>query len=250
MENELNRLKQLIEAIGNSEVEPSGNQNLKDLLLKAHHQITRIEVLNDLNERQRVLELEAEEEQLPEPEQEPKQPEANSFAPSDEQQAEDAGQQETEQTSLEPQSPKEEFTGEAKTDPTELNPHPPAEPPITESAVQNGLREMGIEGSGVELNDRNKGNDNSLANRLGQSKIDDLKKAIGLNERFLFSNELFNGNMEAFNRSLNELNHIATREDAHKYINLQLKEQYNWDEESETVAAFLSLVERRFIEQK
>ena len=88
---------------------------------------------------------------------------------------------------------------------------------------------------------------NSLADYLGSKRIDDLKTAIGLNERFLFSNELFDGNMEAFNRALSELNHLESYEHANNYVEKQLKPTYEWDMESETTVAFMSLIQRRFM---
>lgn len=82
--------------------------------------------------------------------------------------------------------------------------------------------------------------------QLGNGPLNNLKEAIGLNERFLFSNELFNGNMEAFNRALNELNHLENTPDAERLINEQLAPNYKWDIENEAVERFISLVKRRF----
>jgi hypothetical protein len=98
-----------------------------------------------------------------------------------------------------------------------------------------------------DVNERNKRDDDSLASKLKKTKIEDLKSAVALNQRFLFSNELFNGNMEAFNRALNELNHLENMDEALRYIDLQLSKNYNWKKDSDTVGEFLSLIERRFI---
>ncbi len=98
-----------------------------------------------------------------------------------------------------------------------------------------------------DVNERNKRDDDSLASKLKKTKIEDLKSAVALNQRFLFSNELFNGNMEAFNRALNELNHLENMDEALRYIDLQLSKNYNWKKDSDTVGEFLALIERRFI---
>ena len=45
----------------------------------------------------------------------------------------------------------------------------------------------------------------TLGDRAGKTKLSDLKKAFGINERFLYANELFNGDMSAFTRALEEL---------------------------------------------
>jgi hypothetical protein len=99
----------------------------------------------------------------------------------------------------------------------------------------------------VDRNEQLKQEDNSLASRLKKSPIVDLKASIGLNQRFLFSNELFNGNMEAFNRAINEINHMESFEDAKRYLEIQVAPQYHWNLEGETVLEFQELVERRFM---
>lgn len=98
-----------------------------------------------------------------------------------------------------------------------------------------------------EINEAVANKEPSLADHLRKKSIQKLADSIALNERFLYSNELFNGNMEAFNRALNELDHIASKEDADRFINVQLKENNEWDMDSETVLNFISLVERRFV---
>jgi len=97
-----------------------------------------------------------------------------------------------------------------------------------------------------EINDAVASSETSLADKLRSKSIKKLADSIALNERFLYSNELFNGNMEAFKRALNELDHIASKEDAQRYIELQLKVENNWSLESDTVQSFILLVERRF----
>lgn len=127
--------------------------------------------------------------------------------------------------------------------------------PVAESSeetvldVESEMNAMGIENSGMEVNEvaALQGEDNTLNTRLQKQPIHDLRRAIGLNERFLYTNELFNGNMEAFNLAINELNHISSLEDAFRIIDLQLKPKYNWEDTSEAVAQFLDLVERRFL---
>lgn len=108
------------------------------------------------------------------------------------------------------------------------------------------VSESETEESITELNDTVASDTPSLADKLSNKSIKKLADTIALNERFLFSNELFNGNMEAFKRALTELDHIASKEDANRYIEKQLKEENNWSMESETVQSFVTLVERRF----
>ena len=86
----------------------------------------------------------------------------------------------------------------------------------------------------------------TLSDKLRKKSITKLADSIALNERFLYSNELFNGNMESFKRALNELDHIASKDDAQRYIEMQLKDEHQWNMESQIVQGFIALVERRF----
>jgi hypothetical protein len=74
----------------------------------------------------------------------------------------------------------------------------------------------------------------------------DLRLAIGIYERYLFANELFNGSLEAYEESVNAINGFDTLEQAERYIMGQLKKKYNWDMENETVLQFQTLVKRRY----
>jgi hypothetical protein len=73
-----------------------------------------------------------------------------------------------------------------------------------------------------------------------------LKKAIGLNERFLFANELFNGDVDALGKAIEELNHVE-QADAERLMNEEFATRYKWDDENTTVITFKSLVARRFL---
>jgi len=90
------------------------------------------------------------------------------------------------------------------------------------------------------------GEQRTVAEAAGQQHLNDLHKAMGINERFLYTNELFGGSMQAFSQAVEELNHIESKEDANRLMDESLSRRYKWDEESETVEAFRALVARRF----
>jgi hypothetical protein len=119
--------------------------------------------------------------------------------------------------------------------------------PVPEPVEEESVPESVAAEAQQETNERFNKDDNSLAGRLKKSPVSDLKAAIGLNQRFLFSNELFNGNMEAFNRAINELNHLESLNDAKRFMEIQLAPTYEWNNESEAVIEFNELVERRFM---
>ena len=86
----------------------------------------------------------------------------------------------------------------------------------------------------------------SLAEKLGKSPIDDLKKAIALNQKFLFINELFNGQEPSYQEAIAEINAMPSLEDAWNY--LQLNHQASeWNREDEAVEQFAVLLQRRFM---
>ena len=70
--------------------------------------------------------------------------------------------------------------------------------------------------------------------------------AIGINDKFLLLNELFNGSMEKYNKSIRALNSFSTLLGARTYMS-ELQIEFQWDCESEAYKKLGDLVERRFI---
>ena len=85
----------------------------------------------------------------------------------------------------------------------------------------------------------------SLADKLSKSKVHDLTKAFGISEKFLFMNELFEEDSDNYKRALNTLNNFSSWDDAEQEL-LKLSEKYTWDQESEFVNRFMTMVERRY----
>ncbi|MBD77823.1 MAG: hypothetical protein CL840_02625 [Crocinitomicaceae bacterium] len=101
--------------------------------------------------------------------------------------------------------------------------------------------------TGSSLNDQLEANDDSLANKLSKQPISDLRTAFGLNERFLFANELFGGDGQEFIRALNEFNHLDNFEDAKRLIKARYESDFGWKPDDENVMAFVGVVERRYL---
>lgn len=91
-----------------------------------------------------------------------------------------------------------------------------------------------------------KSGDNSLANKLSKTKIKDLVNSIGLNEKFLFINELFEGNSAKFNEEIQVLNTQNTGADAMQYFQ-QLQQKNNWEKDSKVYEKLKDLIERRYL---
>ena len=88
--------------------------------------------------------------------------------------------------------------------------------------------------------------DNSLAAKLGKKKIKNLVNSIGINEKFLFTNELFEGNTEQFIKTINELNNLASFDEANGYLS-NLVAVNKWETEESSYLKLLALVERKYL---
>jgi hypothetical protein len=84
-----------------------------------------------------------------------------------------------------------------------------------------------------------------VVNKLQKPAIDDINKAIGFNDKFLFANELFAGNMQEFSIAIQQLNNAGSLESAMDYLS-NLQQLYEWDIEKETVKRLFDLVDRRY----
>ena len=87
--------------------------------------------------------------------------------------------------------------------------------------------------------------DHSLAAKLQQNSVRDLKSVIGINDKFLFVNELFGGSMEKYNKSIENLNDLKTLNGAMIYLN-ELKIELLWNSSNEAYQRLTNLVKRKF----
>jgi hypothetical protein len=98
----------------------------------------------------------------------------------------------------------------------------------------------------ASLNDKLKTEKPELGAMLKDGPVKDLKKAIGINDRFLFLSELFRGDEAMYERSLKTINNFRIFPEAEYWIERELKVKLGWDESKETVKQFCQLVRRRF----
>ena len=100
----------------------------------------------------------------------------------------------------------------------------------------------------VSLNDTFKENANqqaSIAKKLEGSPISDLKKNISLNQRFQFCKDLFKGNNQEYEVTLEKLNN-TNRDEAMRILQT-LRDKYSWNPESMAAKDFTDLVNRRYM---
>jgi len=85
----------------------------------------------------------------------------------------------------------------------------------------------------------------SIGEVIQSKKTVNLKLAIGINEKFFFLNELFEGKMNEYNDAIEILDEKGTLQDAMEYLAL-LKETKNWEEDSEAYIQLKGFLERKF----
>lgn len=86
----------------------------------------------------------------------------------------------------------------------------------------------------------------SVGDQLQKQPISDLLTSIAINERYLYANELFDGEMDDFKSALEELNQFDSLSEAQSFFNDHLMAKRNWQKDNELVTALSKLVERRF----
>jgi hypothetical protein len=96
------------------------------------------------------------------------------------------------------------------------------------------------------LNDALKEETVEVAEKLVDTPIEDLRKAISINDRYLFISMLFMGDENNFDRSIRTINSFNMLAEAQYWIQRELKVKMGWQDENGTVKHFYSLVRRRF----
>ena len=96
------------------------------------------------------------------------------------------------------------------------------------------------------LNDRLKEERSEVAHLIKESPIKDLRKGIGINDRFVFVKELFRGDEAMYERSIKTINGFNIYSEAEYWIARELKHKLGWNDSNETVKHFYQLVRRRF----
>lgn len=128
----------------------------------------------------------------------------------------------------------------------------PVPPPRTPDLTYDPLVEIPTLSQQVKqaepesINDRLKQSKVELAEVLKESPIKDLRKAIGINDRFLFINELFRGDEAMYERSIKTINGFNIYPEAEYWISRELKTKLGWNIDHPSVLQFDQLVKRRF----
>ena len=96
------------------------------------------------------------------------------------------------------------------------------------------------------LNDKLKQGKTELIEVFKETPVKDLRKAVGINDRFLFIKELFRGDENMYERSIKTINSFNIYAEAEYWISRELKTKLGWSKDHPSVQHFDQLVKRRF----
>lgn len=76
--------------------------------------------------------------------------------------------------------------------------------------------------------------------------ISELSESVGINQRFMFTKELFDGNPDLMKHALKSIDQCDSFMEAIQLVNERYVGELNWDKNSEPVEEFLQLIFRKF----
>jgi hypothetical protein len=120
--------------------------------------------------------------------------------------------------------------------------------PVKEEHVEVTAEPVAVEpssNSAQSFLDKLKIEDNSVASRFTNSKLDSLIGAFGLNQRLRYINDLFNGSSELFSDAIKALDSQPSLDQANLKAGT-LAAENEWDPEEEIVIEFMSYLNRRY----
>lgn len=126
--------------------------------------------------------------------------------------------------------------------------HQPSKKPVelpNESFILKEVNELMVNDI-PEMNEHLKEYIVEVATMLDETPVRDLKKAISINDRYLFINHLFRGDENMYERSIKTINGFNIYPEAQYWIQRELKVKLSWSEDNSTVQLFDQLVKRRF----
>ncbi len=85
----------------------------------------------------------------------------------------------------------------------------------------------------------------NLASLHAKKRNSNIRAAINLNQRFMFTNELFNGDSHAFNQAIDQLDSFDNYKAAHAYCMEQYAPRYKWEADDEATQEFFAILQNR-----
>lgn len=119
------------------------------------------------------------------------------------------------------------------------------------------MDDLAIEKSRQQLNDRFANEQKTLNEKMAtetvdiatahaEKKVDSIHKSISVNQRYLFVKELFDGESEAFDNAISEVNDCDTFEDAVGLLVQNYAKVYHWNMQSGDIKDLLKIIIKKF----
>lgn len=115
----------------------------------------------------------------------------------------------------------------------------------TTGELRKDLNELAAN-TGLSLNDRLRQQQVEVAQKLGEMPINDLRAAIGINDKYQFIQELFRGDRDLYERSIKTINECGNLQEADYWIQREIKIIQGWEDDHHLVQHFYSLLKKRF----
>ena len=119
-------------------------------------------------------------------------------------------------------------------------------PTLSHQPKEKEVHEINNNSQPESLNDKLREGKTELFEVLKETPVKDLRKAIGINDRYVFINDLFRGDESMYERCIKTINSFNIYPEAEFWINRELKTKLGWDNERDVVKQFDQLVKRRF----
>ncbi len=97
------------------------------------------------------------------------------------------------------------------------------------------------------FNDFFKEDKKEVASSIIETPVKDLRKAIGINDKYVYISELFHGDEAMYERSIKTINGFSVYPEAEQWIKRELFTKLCWEADSEIVKQFDQLIRRRFV---
>jgi hypothetical protein len=98
----------------------------------------------------------------------------------------------------------------------------------------------------MSINDQLKANQQGFNQKMNETPVTNLKTAIGINDKFMFVNELFKGQMKEYDEMIAQINATMNIDMAIGILHAHLV-KYNSTEKTEIVAKLERFIQRRFM---
>ncbi len=120
---------------------------------------------------------------------------------------------------------------------------------VTENISKEIKQEQKTQNSKIEyktLNDHLANENITVLAGIQKKKIDSIKNHLSINQKFIFINQLFDGNSNDFNSVINFLDGCSSQGEAMDFIHNNYLKKNNWKKDNQEVKDFIEMIARKY----